>query len=192
MAEKIYSHQIKYGTFEIYNDKPSLDCLHIHQIHSTDIVEINELDKKADGIIFSNNQEKPVAIKTADCMPIVLYGKHKSIFLHAGHAGLAKGILQTEKVKDIEPHYIYIGPSIHKCHFEVTSEFKDNFPQSPHFLQKNDKLFFDLHAQACDILKRLFPNCEIKIDPNCTHCDNKFNSYRRDKTTKRNWNIWTL
>lgn len=192
MSEIIYSKKLKYGNFEIFNDKPVFDCLHVHQTHSTDIVDVNSLDRKSDGIIFENNINRPIAIKTADCMPIVLYGESKSIFLHAGWSGLAKGILETDEVKKISPAYIYIGPSIHVCHFEVTEEFRDHFKNSSHFLQKNDKLYFDLHAQACDILTRQFPKAEIEVDKNCTHCDNKFNSYRRDKTDKRNWNIWTL
>lgn len=192
MSEVIYEKKLKFGTFKIYNDKPEVECLHVHQIHSTDIVNISQLDQKSDGIIFKNDLQKSIAIKTADCMPIVLYGKTHSVFLHAGWAGLAKGILETQEVKSLNPQYIYIGPSIHVCHFEVTEEFRDNFIDSPHFLQKNDKLFFDLNAHACDILRRQFANVEIEVDPNCTHCDKKFNSYRRDKTSKRNWNIWTL
>ena len=192
MSELIYARKLKFGEFKVYNDKPDFDCIHVHQIHSIDIVDLHQLDQKSDGIIFDNTYQQPVAIKTADCMPIVLYGETQSIFLHTGWAGLSKGILQTEKIKNINPQYIYIGPSIHVDHFEVTSEFKDNFKDSPHFLQKNDKLYFDLHAHACDILKELFPNAQIEVDTICTHRDNRFNSYRRDKTAKRNWNIWTL
>lgn len=192
MTQKIFKEELQCGTFEVWDDKPDFKAHHVHQIHSTEIVKLDQLDIKSDGIIFENTIETPIAIKTADCLPIILQGMTHSVFLHAGWAGLANGILDHDFIKEINFTNAFIGPSIQVDHFEVQEDFKAHFEGSHHFLQKNDKLYFDLQSEANDRINRLNPDAIIKSSQVCTHCDNKYNSYRRDKTPKRNWNIWTL
>jgi len=192
MTHKIFNKVLQVGTFEVWDDQPNFKAHHVHQIHSTEIVKLNQLDIKSDGIIFENNNQTPIAIKTADCLPIILQGTTHSVFLHAGWAGLANGILDHHLIKEINFSYAFIGPSIQIDHFEVQEDFKAHFEYSPYFLQKHDKLYFDLQSEANDRIKRLNPEATIESSQICTHCDNKYNSYRRDKTPKRNWNIWTL
>jgi copper oxidase (laccase) domain-containing protein len=140
--QKIFEHKLPLGSFQTYDDRPDFVCLHTHQIHSTKIIKLDELDIQADGIIFDVQTHQKVAIKTADCMPIILFGNKKIIFLHAGWSGLAHGILKNPLIASIQPYYAFIGPSIHSCHFEVQADFKQNFPKSNNFIQKENKIFF--------------------------------------------------
>jgi hypothetical protein len=133
---------------------------------------------------------QPLAIKTADCMPIVIEGEKGVIFLHAGWKGLADGILNRPEIALIHPQQVFIGPSIHVCCFEVSPEFKENFKQSSFFKESEGKIYFDLQQEASRILKEEFPYILVSIAPVCTCCNNKFHSYRRDKTKNRNWNLY--
>lgn len=160
---------------------PTFEFQELNQIHGIDIVENPNND--ADGFIVKRN--KNYCIKTADCMPIVITGKKGTLFLHAGWRGLHQGILKQKIVLDIEPYHIFIGPHIRACCFEVTSEFTDYFSPE-YFIKKEEKLFFDLEKKALDEIK----NVDFSLDSPCTCCHKIYNSYRRDKTSKRNYNIY--
>jgi YfiH family protein len=193
---KLLSKTFTKGTFDIYSDRPELiDLVQVNQTHSNKIVEYKGecLESiEADGIIFKNSFfEKSFAIKTADCIPVLYLGEESSAIVHAGWRGVKNGILTDTTLIDIKPYLIYIGPSIQCESFEVKDDFNSNFPKSEHFHTFKDKRFFDLQAQAIDQLLSSFKNCQISNSGICTFEDLTYNSYRRDKTNKRNWNIYT-
>ncbi len=188
---QIYSETLDHGRFENWSSKPDLQLIHAHQVHGTEIASPETLPCEADGMIVSwENFHHPLAIKTADCMPIVIEGEKGAIFLHAGWKSLADGILKRAEVAMINPKSAFIGPSIRECCFEVTEEFKNHFPQSTHFSHKGSRLTFNLQAEALDQLRTLFPNLKTQDSGICTMCSEKFHSYRRDKTKERNWNLY--
>lgn len=168
-----------------------MDFLSVKQVHGTDIVAPENLPADADGLFVSwKDFSKPLAIKTADCMPIVIEGETGVVFLHAGWKGLAHGILKKKEIKNIHPQRVFIGPSIHDCCFEVSPDFKENFPGSPYFREQNGKLYFDLQKEAKHQLRESFPNLLIEVAPSCTSCKQNFHSWRRDKNQERNWNLY--
>ena len=186
-----YREGLNRGRFETWSVKPEMDFLSVKQVHGVDIVGPENLPADADGLFVSwENFKKPLAIKTADCMPIVIEGETGVVFLHAGWKGLAHGILKQEVVKKIHPQRVFIGPSIHECCFEVSPDFRENFKGSPHFREENGKLFFNLQQEAKRQLRELFPNLLIEIAPACTSCRKDFHSWRRDKNQERNWNLY--
>jgi copper oxidase (laccase) domain-containing protein len=165
--------------------------LHATQIHGVDIVSPETLPCEADGIFVSWEEfDKPIAIKTADCLPVVIEGETGVVFLHAGWRGLAHGILERPEISMIKPQRVLIGPSIHDCCFEVSQDFLMNFPDSPNFKKVGDKFFFNLQEEAKRILRKNYPTLLIQIAPVCTCCNESLHSYRRNKTTERNWNLY--
>lgn len=187
----IYSRQLNHGKFETWTTRPNFDFYEVKQVHGTDIVSPFTLPCEADGIFTSWQEfQKSLAIKTADCLPIVIEGDKGIVFLHAGWRGLADGILKSPEVTFINPNRAFIGPSIHKCCFEVSKDFKNNFPDSPHFMDTEGKYYFDLQLEAQDQLLKIYPALTIEDSAKCTCCDHTFHSYRRDKTIQRNWNIY--
>jgi polyphenol oxidase len=186
-----FSESLNRGRFETWTTKPEVTFHHAHQVHGTDIVSLETLPCQADGLMVSwEDFNHPLAIKTADCMPIVIEGEKGVIFLHAGWKGLADGILKKPEVSLIRPQRVFIGPSIHSCCFEVCPDFRLNFPDSTHFSEKNGKMYFDLSQEARDQLRSQTPNLLIGVAPVCTMCNPAFHSYRRNKTTERNWNLY--
>ena len=192
--KKIFNKNFEKLNFSIFDDKPQLDSIiHVHQTHSNIVIEYTGQDIsniEADGIIFSHQYTREAfAIKTADCLPVIYIGKSYSAIIHAGWRGVENGILTHQDLAKVNPTHIFIGPSIQKNSFEVQEDFKKFFPMSSNFLKINEKLFFDLQQEATEQLQKTFPSAEIRSSHICTFEDFNYNSYRKTKTTKRNWNI---
>lgn len=186
-----FSENLNNGRFETWTTKPLMQIKQATQVHGTDIVSIETLPCEADGLVVSWEEfDQPLAIKTADCMPIVIEGEKGAVFLHAGWKGLANGILRRPEIFLVRPQRVFIGPSIHECCFEVSSDFRENFPDSPFFTENGEKIFFNLQEEAKSQLRELFPSLLVQYAPICTCCNRAFHSYRRDKTTERNWNLY--
>jgi YfiH family protein len=187
----IFSQNLKYGRFETWPKLPELKFHQANQVHGTEIVSTEDLPCEADGlIVLWDDFSIPLAIKTADCLPVVIEGSKGVVFLHAGWKGLAGNILNRTEIEMIQPENAFIGPSIQECCFEVSEEFKNNFPESAYFSYKNEKLYFNLQAEAKRKLELKFPLLNINMSSLCTCCNKDFNSYRRDKTKERNWNLF--
>jgi YfiH family protein len=187
-----YEYQTPKGKFELYLEKPEFDFFQVHQTHSTILLPVSATEFgliEADGILAS--YDKNVLIKTADCMPILILGNKHYLFLHAGWKGLANGILKHALIKEIQPYYAFIGPSICKDSFEVSPEFKSNFKDKQDlFFEKSGKLFFDLQSAAKRDLLAHNSKMEIVDSKICTYYNEKLHSFRREKTKVRNYNIF--
>jgi YfiH family protein len=189
----IHSHKIPIGRIEVYTSRPEIDFTHLKQTHSCLLLpeEICQFGLiEGDGFLQAQEKRNPLAIKTADCLPIFILGKNGFSFLHAGWRGLANGIITQGAIQQLDPIYAYIGPSIRQNAFEVTEEFYQHFSSYPHrFSRQNGKHYFDLQNAARDMLKRLNPKMDIEDSGICTYDNRDFNSFRRDKNQERNWNI---
>ena len=142
--------------------KKAKDIFLIHQVHSNKFVFINKNIKfykkrvKADAII--TNQEKlPIAVLTADCVPILLFDNNKKMIaaIHAGWKGAFKGIINKVinfmlkngcKKNQITAA---IGPCIKQKSYNVKDDFKKKFIKKDRknkifFKNKRNTIFFDL------------------------------------------------
>jgi copper oxidase (laccase) domain-containing protein len=188
--ELLFSKPLKHGIFEVWNSKPSFAFIESHQTHSRIICHPHQLPCEADGIqIILNEFSNPVAIKTADCLPVLIEGENGISFIHAGWKGLSLGILQEISIQEIKPIRAFIGPCIHKCCFEVSEDFHHNFSSKRNFKEENGKFYFDLIQEATNHLKDSF-NIEVLDSQICTCCNQQFNSFRRNKTNLRNYNVF--
>ncbi len=179
--KKLFEMELQNFCFEAWDEKPNISFHQLHQTHSAKVIATpcdNSLE--GDGIV---GLRENLGIKTADCLPIALIGRDQAALVHAGWRGLQLQILSDEKIKALSPQQAFIGPCIHACCFEVTSEFQAHFP---HRSIENGK--FDLVAEAKDQIRRLY-GIEAIDSGVCTCCDKNFPSFRRDKTPQRIWNI---
>ena len=174
----------------------------LKQIHS-DIIHIvdNNYNIPLDGdALITKDINKPIIIKVADCIPILLYDKENKVIsvVHSGWKGTllditSKTIEKMENIYNSKPNniYAYIYPSIRKCHFEVEydvyKQFKDNIKNIDKYTTKKDiKYYIDMQSIIKDKLTKLGIN--NIIDTNiCTYCNHvKYHSYRYDHADKRN------
>lgn len=177
-----------------------LDQIHSNIIH---IVDDNyQNNSQGDGLI-TNKINTPLVIKTADCIPILIYDKKNKVLglIHSGWKGTLNNII-IDAINLIinnyhsqkENIYIYMYPSIHKCHFEVDEDvyqkFLDNYPFVNKFTtQKNNKYYLDLPEIIKYNLEHIGITNIIKSNI-CTYCyHDSFHSYRYNHTDKRNYLI---
>jgi hypothetical protein len=194
---QIFEHNFDTGKYTVFNDKPEISKLiSFKQIHSNKVIEFNPDEEipECDGIVFNKEAARKYsfAVLTADCLPILLFGLDKIAFVHAGWRGLSNNILASELIKSIKPKTAFIGPSISAKNFIVTNEFKENFKDSIDYFEKDKELRFNLQAEAMKQLNINFPGIYTINCAQCTFDNEQYNSYRRDKTDKRNWNIFSI
>ena len=100
---------------------------------------------KADAII-TDKENQPIAVLTADCVPLLLYDNKKKMIaaIHAGWKGAFKGIIHKvikfmlTKGCSQKNMIVAIGPCISQKNYEVGAEFRNKFIQK----HKKNKIFF--------------------------------------------------
>lgn len=196
LHEKQMDSPVGNCSFKVFNDKVDFPFLEVQQIHEAMVLNASDLInsplKEADGIytLYRDQISLSLVIKTADCLPVAYVGKNGAAIVHAGWRGLEKGILTNAKIMELEPLEIYIGPAIQQKSYEVGPEFLEhfnNFPQK--FQKKGPKYLFDLPGTAVEVLEMAFPESIVNASPLDTYCTSGHNSYRRNKTNQRNYNV---
>jgi len=131
--------------------KKSKDIFLVHQTHSNKFVFIDKKFKffkkkiKADAII-TNQKKQPIAVLTADCVPILLYDykKNMAAAIHAGWRGAFKEIIKKVVFfmikKGCKKNSIIaaIGPCIGSNSYNVKEDFFKKFIKK----DKKNKIFF--------------------------------------------------
>ncbi len=200
-------------------NKNSLNCvsnqIHSNKVSfGSNSYEWSKTD--ADGLV-GNKCNQNLWVYTADCMPIFFADKktRNIAALHCGRKGLEKNIIKNlvkifdELGTSRENLLIAIGPAISKEHYLVDNKtFKEfyNKAENKNNLNRTEKEFccndlnnfkgqnlsqFDLKKVAYkQLLDENIPYKNIDISNLCTYeLKNEFNSWRRDKTISRQWNI---
>tara|TARA_Y100001968_G_scaffold327919_1_gene373988 strand:+ start:2891 stop:3655 length:765 start_codon:yes stop_codon:yes gene_type:complete len=187
-----------------------------NQTHSNLIVNQLNPEKRinADGII-SDKANQNIWIYTADCMPIFFADSKTRLVaaIHCGRKGLEKKIIiqmlnQMEKLGSLRKDILVaIGPSISKLNYLVDVNCLKNFYQNAlneadsDLIINTKKVLKDFQNRyILDIRKYAFEQLisnkicldNIDISDKCTYeINDEFYSWRREKTSKRNWNFIT-
>lgn len=105
------------------------------QVHSASVIEwqadqvANTIE--ADGVFTRSRQ--PIAVITADCLPILIAGGDWVAAIHGGWKGLQRGIIGNAVQRFIDEGIaadqlrVAIGPSIKPCCYEVSATFIAEF-----------------------------------------------------------------
>lgn len=192
-----FAHTFSEGVFEVHNSKPLFPVKRVKQTHSDLVLSLDSTNREleiigsADGII-DREKKYNLAVLTADCIPLVFLGNKGNAMVHAGWAGVKNQISLDKKIQELEIQTIYLGPHIRLNHFEVQEDFKQHFSDQRFYHLRDGKLFFDLTAKLVDDLKVIYPNAAIVDCLLDTRSDERFHSYRRNKTVLRNWNVFKI
>lgn len=157
----------------------------IDQIHGSDIVLANGPGQlgEADGIMTSIRL-LPIAVATADCVPVVLVGRRTVAVIHAGWRGVASGIVgEAFRIMQDEGSPVsaaVIGPHIGPCCYEVGSDVIEavgGFAGST----TDGGLSVDLSGAV----RAQLPGVDVKDLDECTMHESRFYSHRENATPHR-------
>ena len=126
----------------------------------------------------------PLAVRTADCVPVVIHSGSAVAVVHAGWRGMAAGVvaaaLRALATSGDEAQRAAIGPSIGPCCYEVGDEVvaalggrataTTSGSQSVDLWSEAERQLADLAVWRADL---------------CTHCEEPFHSYRATGTGLR-------
>lgn len=166
------------------NSYSEFNQTHSVLVNGHDVSEKDEFD----GFI-TKKKNHAFAIKTADCIPLILWDQNKELLcgLHCGWKGLKQGIigriLQENNHKNLTD--AYIGPHISEEHFEVKQDLIRKFLEygndiGPYLTCSGDKIFMDLRQFCVDELHDYGIEIMTKFSP-CSFTENhRFFSWRRE------------
>lgn len=176
------------------------DICWIEQVHGKRIIQLpkNIASSKADAC-YSKDKNVICAVRTADCLPILITDIRGTFVLtiHAGWRGLGIGIIEEaiNKINSSNDLIVWLGPCISQENFEVGHDVYEFFNKNDKncisaFIEKSkDKFSLSLTKAAELKLKSLgvqFIYGNGITQNYCTYNDvDKFYSYRRDKLTGR-------
>lgn len=172
------------------------DFIRAQQVHGNKIVYLADnkirMISRCDGLITDNTDLK-ISVSTADCMPVLFYEKTRNLIaaVHVGWRGLLKGILPAavNNIKKMEgkPDQItaVIGPHIRSCCYEVGKDviylFRNKYKIPQPGVKRHGSWYLDLEKIAAfQLVKAGLNNMNIEILTECTFCNLRFFSFRRD------------
>ncbi|WED44092.1 peptidoglycan editing factor PgeF [Legionella cardiaca] len=173
----------------------SMEPAWLEQIHSNLCVCVDEEPNRTADAAITRNPGQPLAILTADCLPILLCNQegNEIAAIHAGWRGLVNGIVENTISKmQSSPSQLmaWIGPAICQSCFEVGDEvlqiYESRYTFSPQdFRRKGEKW----HANLPKLAERVLNNADVLAVYQSNACtfeqNNKFYSYRRQPQTGR-------
>ncbi len=137
---------------------------------------------------ITDEKNLPIAIRTADCVPVFIFDPHRRIIglAHAGWRGTYKAIaaktvqrMQEKYASQASSLKIVLGPSIRECCYQVGEEFRDYFPA--YVRDRGGFLYADMIGANRDQLLQAGVRQENILDSGiCTCCNKDYFSFRRD------------
>jgi len=158
----------------------------MNQTHS-DVVSFVKSPRvyDSDGI-YTEKPKLGLVVQTADCMPILLNDKKRIGAIHSGWRGLKNNIVEKAIKKfDVNQLSISIGPHAQSCCYEIKEDVKKYFND---YTEVRDDMFF---LNMSQVLKDLSEEqgFQLEISSICTICNSSYNSYRENKTSKRQFGV---
>ncbi|MCO4783068.1 MAG: polyphenol oxidase family protein [Candidatus Cloacimonetes bacterium] len=179
---------------------PDLTYYGVHQTHSTNISQTSKSSNLLNILpnsdaITSTQHNQALYIKTADCMPLILFNDDFISIVHLGHKGFFDGLAQKvlSMIKDAKRTSLkaYIGPSIQSCCFEVSADFVQDkidrlLIQNHHIIKRQNRLYLNLSSLLKTELKNFgLKERNIISNESCTKCNRLWFSHRFDHTKNR-------
>jgi YfiH family protein len=164
------------------------------------VIKDGERPGAGDGLLLLERNVAGI-IKTADCLPIILYSTSMPVvaIVHAGWRGTALGIARKAarqmSASGVKPENIgaLIGPGIGPCCYKVQEDVAGVFRAAgfgdPVLQRREDSLFLDLKEANIQMLQKEGVR-EVYDVGLCTFCrEDLFYSARRDKGLGRQINF---
>lgn len=161
----------------------------MHQVHGAEVLIVDGPGRAGEGDgLVTRAPGLPLAVRTADCVPIVLHAPEAVAIVHAGWRGLAAGVVGAAfSTLAGEVKRAAIGPAIGPCCYEVGRDVLDALPG---FAGETTwgTTSLDLWSLAEHEVAREGTVSVWRADL-CTHCEGGFHSYRSTGTGDRQTSV---
>jgi YfiH family protein len=157
----------------------------VSQVHGSTVVRaaapgtLGEADA-----IYTTRQALPIAVATADCVPVVLEGPGFAAVIHAGWRGASSGVLQetiaTLTQAGLAADRAAIGPGIGPCCYEVGEDVAERFAG-----YASSTTWGTTSVDIAGYLESILDPLPVWRSERCTYTDDYLNSYRRNRTKLR-------
>ena len=163
----------------------------VNQVHGAGVVSATSPGVVAEAdAAYTAERDLAIAVKTADCVPIVIEAEGAVGVVHAGWRGISAGVIESAVGALTEaghhPQKAAIGPSIGPCCYEVGKAVADAVGHNASTSWGTPSV--DLWSAA----KERLALDEVWTAGECTMCGGDYNSYRRDRTQRRQAGIGWL
>jgi len=183
----------------------------LKQVHGTDVMmvdgpvsELPPQEERQFDAAVTTQSGVILGIRTADCVPILLFAPGVVAAVHAGWRGTLEGVLKNTVAAMVDLRgcqadsiVAALGPCIRSCCYRVGPDvwepFTRRFRRDAIIVRENDR-YVDLAAanRAWLLRSGVLPQ-HIDIVGKCTHCNpEQFFSYRREGSTGRQLAFITL
>lgn len=169
----------------------------MNQVHGNQVVEVfdNSLTPITADAIITRKLGLPLAVLSADCLPVLVKGESIVGVIHAGRKGILNGIISQTILKmralggvDLEAT---IGPAICGQCYEVDPQmYLDAISVEPNLATNVETHCLDLKKAAAAQLQ--IHNVSVADLEICNAHDLNFFSYRRDGISGRNVGVIVL
>lgn len=181
----------------------------VKQVHGERVFILDDPQKSVDQVeqeeadaLITHLTEKPIAVLSADCVPVILYDPEKHVVgvIHAGRKGTQKHIV-SKTISILSDSYgchpknmvMALGPAIGGCCYEVEdpciAPFREQFQGWKEFVTDNSESRFMLDLLKANEAEGVVAGItkeNIHQSGECTSCNNdRWFSYRREGTTGR-------
>lgn len=162
----------------------TLDVSYMKQVHGSRVHKVRSGGMYVGDGLVTGSKGLILAVKTADCMPILLYDRKKGLAaaIHMGWRSAREGILGNIG-EDLSSFTAVLGPALRKCCYEVGDEFLGFERMGPFIKKRKGKLYFDPASFAVgELLKRGLEKKNL-FDPDiCSYCSSlSLHSHRRTR-----------
>ena len=154
----------------------------MHQVHGGVVLPVDGPGPAGEAdALLTERPGLPLAVRTADCVPVVIHADTAVAVIHAGWRGLAAGVVANAltALGVHRPRRAAIGPSIGPCCYEVGPEVIEAVGEPATTTWGTPSV--DLWSAAV----RQLPDVEVWRADLCTHCEAPFHSFRATGTELR-------
>jgi YfiH family protein len=155
------------------------------QVHGAELIEVtggcSGVVGEAD-VLATSTPGQAIAILTADCTPVTIWGSRGVAIAHAGWRGLVAGAVERAVDWVGDPRAAWVGPSVRGCCYQVGPDVIDAFEQ------RGLPITDDRHVDPRDASLHVLKSCgvdAVATSNACTFMDGNYFSYRRDEITGR-------
>ncbi|MGH8766277.1 MAG: peptidoglycan editing factor PgeF, partial [Burkholderiales bacterium] len=168
----------------------------LRQVHGVGVIDAARYENPVDAdASFTRERNVVCAVMAADCMPVLLADERGEAVgaAHAGWRGLCAGVIEATVAAMGVPAgrlLAWLGPAIGPNAYEVGTEVRDAYlardpaAASAFVATRPGHWNLDLYAVARQRLAALEIS-RVSGGDFCTLSDDRFYSYRRDKTPQR-------